>query len=291
MSELNELAARLLADGAVKVVLGYEEGPVGVRPAFVTDPAKADSLIFDPRCVQNLAVYLNPRRSHVARMGKVAMVVKGCDAMAVAGLLRENQVKREDLVIIGVRCGGVVSCANTAAELTPDTVADRCQGCEVREPRLCDHLVLPLPPAPPVSTRRDDKLAELAGMPADERFAFWREHLDRCIRCNACREVCPMCFCVQCVGDKNQPQWIPTSATPEGTFMWQTTRVMHQAGRCVDCQECERACPADIPLSLLNRSVARNVEKRFDYTVSDDPGAATPMGCYRDDDDDEGTFL
>lgn len=80
MSELSELAAKLLAEGAVKVVLGYEEGPIGVRPAFVTDPAKAESLIFDSRCVQNLAVYLNPRRSHVAKMGKVAIVVKGCDA-------------------------------------------------------------------------------------------------------------------------------------------------------------------------------------------------------------------
>ena len=287
MNEMNELAARLLAEGAVKVVIGYEEGPVGVRPAFVTDHAEARSLIFDARCVQNLAVYLNPRRSHVAGLGKPAIIVKGCDAKAVAGLIRENQVNREDLVIIGVRCGGVVRCAGTAAELTPETVADRCRDCGVREPNLCDHLVLPLPPPPPKSTRREDMMAELAGMTAEERWAFWSEQMERCIRCNACREVCPMCFCVQCVAEKNQPQWIPTSPTTEGNVMWQITRVMHQAGRCVECQECERACPSDIPLGLLNTSVARNVEKRFQYKASDDPNAEAPMGNYRDHDEEE----
>ena len=42
MKELQELAAKLLADGAVQVVLGYEEGPRGVRPAFITDPRRPD---------------------------------------------------------------------------------------------------------------------------------------------------------------------------------------------------------------------------------------------------------
>jgi ferredoxin len=287
MNEINELAARLLAEGAVKAVIGYEEGPAVVRPAFVTDPAKAGTLIFDSRCVQNLAVYLNPRRSNVARLGKLAIIVKGCDARAVAGLIRENQVKREDVVIIGVRCGGVVRCAETSAELTPETVADRCQDCTVREPNLCDHLVLPLPPPPPKSTHRQERMAELEGMTAEERWAFWSNHMERCIRCNACREVCPMCFCVQCIAEKNQPQWIPTSPTTEGNVMWQMTRVMHQAGRCVDCQECERACPSGIPLGLLNSSVARNVEKRFNYKTSDNPDAETPMGNYRTDDEEE----
>lgn len=290
MSEMNELAAKLLSEGTVKVVIGYEEGPAGVRPAFIMDPAKTDTLIFDSRCVQNLAVYLNPRRSHVATLGKVAVIVKGCDSKAVAGLIREYQVKREDLVIIGVRCGGVVRRADMAAELTADTVSDKCQDCDVREPKFCDHLVLPLPAAPPMTTKRADKIAELLAMTADERWAFWSEQLERCIRCHACREVCPLCTCVQCIADKNRPQWIPTSATLQGDVMWQMTRVLHLAGRCVDCQECERACPLDIPLGLLTKYVAQMVEKRFDYKAGDDPNVAAPMGEYRTD-DEEGFIL
>ena len=66
MKELQDLARKLLGEGKVKVVIGYEEGPRGVRAAFVTAPEQADKLIFDTRCVHNLAAYLNPRRKHIA---------------------------------------------------------------------------------------------------------------------------------------------------------------------------------------------------------------------------------
>jgi len=34
MKELQDLARKLLNDGTVKVVIGYEEGARGVRPAY-----------------------------------------------------------------------------------------------------------------------------------------------------------------------------------------------------------------------------------------------------------------
>ncbi len=287
MSELCELAQKLLTGGSVKVVIGYEEGPRGVRPIFVTDPAQAGKLIFDTRCVQNLAAYLNPRRQHVTKLGKPAVVVKGCDARAVAGLIRECQIKRDDVVIIAVRCGGVVRDPASSPELRIDTVSDRCVGCDVREPKLFDHLIGILPPPPPQSSRREDKIAELVKMTPAERWAFWSEHLERCIRCHACREVCPMCFCVQCTADKSRPQWIEPSPTPPGNRAWQMMRILHQAGRCVDCLECERACPADIPLGLLAKYVAQAVERRFDYKSCDDPLVPAPMGAFSTDDEQE----
>jgi formate dehydrogenase (coenzyme F420) beta subunit len=287
MKELRELAQRLLADGSVNVVIGYEEGPRGVRPIFVTDLAQVEKLIFDVRCVQNLAAYLNPRRPHIAKLGKAAVVVKGCDSRAVAGLIREVQIKREDVVIIAVRCGGVVRDPSQSPVLTTDTVSDRCAGCDVREPNLFDHLVGPLPPPPPQSTRREDKLSELAKMMPAQRWAFWSEHMDRCIRCHACREVCPMCFCVRCTADKTRPQWIESSPTPQNNRSWQMMRVLHQAGRCADCLECERACPADIPLGLLAKYVAQMVEQRFGYKSSDDPTLPAPMGDFSTDDEQE----
>ncbi len=296
MNEMRELARKLLADGTVKVVIGYEsvgtpgwpeEGPRGVRPSFVTDPAQVDRLVFDSRCVQNLAAYLNPRRTHLATLGKAAVVVKGCDARAVAGLVREGQVKRESVVLIGVRCGGVVRDPRSGPGLTEDDVSDRCQGCEDREPKLADHVLGPMPPAPPVTTRRADRLAAIDKMSQAERWEFWKETLSRCVRCYACREICPMCFCVQCVADKNRPQWIDNSPTPRGNVAWHMTRALHQAGRCADCLECERACPEGIPLGLLGRHVARSVERRFGYRVSADPAVPAPMGVYRSDDEEE----
>ncbi|MGA8732185.1 MAG: hypothetical protein WB608_25740 [Terracidiphilus sp.] len=290
MPELQDLARKLLSEDTVKVVIGYEEGPRGVRPAFITDPAQADKLIFDNRCVQNLAGYLNPRRKQIAVLGKPAVVVKGCDARSIAGMLRENQITRESVVIIAVQCSGVLENPGVESdvELTSENVSVRCGGCDVCEPKLFDHFIKATKSAaPPVNTKRTEQLAVLAKMTPAERWEFWSQELSRCIRCHACREACPMCFCVQCTAEKGTPLWIDSSSTPRANRAWQTMRVLHQAGRCVDCLECERACPEHIPLGLLARYVADSVERRFDYKACDDPSVAAPMGIYRTDDDEE----
>jgi len=190
-------------------------------------------------------------------------------------------------VVLAVHCGGVVSDPAMSAELTSETVSDRCDGCDVREPKLFDHLLGAMPPAPPQNTRRAEKIAELKKMTVEGRWAFWQEQLSRCIRCHACREVCPNCFCVTCRAEQNSPQWIEPSATPRANTAWQMMRVLHQAGRCVDCLECERACPVDIPLGLLNKHMADVIEQRFGYKSCDDPTVPAPMGIYRSDDAEE----
>jgi len=287
MKELQELAAKLLTDGAVQVVIGYEEGPRGVRPAFITDPAQAGRLVFDARCVQNLATYLNPRRKHIVQLGKSAVVVKGCDARAIAGLIRERQIARESVVVIAVRCGGVLQRPAENAALNSETISVRCAGCDVREPKLYDYLLGELPPEPPVNAARSEQIAKLEKMTPAERRNFWNEEFSRCIRCYACREACPMCFCVQCMADKAEPQWIDPSPTLESNRAWQMMRVLHQAGRCVDCLECERACPENISLGLFSRYIADAVEKRFEYKACDDPAVAPPLGVFSTEDGEE----
>jgi ferredoxin len=287
MNELQETARKLLSDGTVNVVIGYESGPRGVRAAFITAPEQADKLIFDTRCVQNLATYLNPRRTQITRLGKAAVVVKGCDARAVAGVIREKQIERANVVILAMRCGGVLQHPESDTPLNADTVSVRCANCKVREPKLFDYLLGELPPEPPVNTLRIEQIAALEKMTPSERWNFWSGQLSRCIRCHACREACPMCFCVKCTAEKSQPQWIDPSSTLQANRAWQTMRVLHQAGRCVDCLECERACPEHIPLSLLVGYVAEAVERRFDYVASDDPSVPAPFGVYRTDDDEE----
>jgi len=271
----------------VNAVLGYEAGPRGVRPVFVLEITDCDRLIFDHRCVHNLAAYLSPRRTHVAALGRLGVVIKGCDARAVAGLIRESQLKREDVVLIGVRCGGVVLDPSEPGELNSRNLASRCIGCDIQEPALADQRVGEAKPVPKSGQSRDARLAEIESKSAEERLALWTALLSRCTRCHACRQVCPMCFCERCVTDKTQPTWIENSPHSRGNFAWHLTRALHLAGRCVDCGECERACPSQIPLGILNRKVAQIVLRRYGYAVSDDPSKQVPIGAFRLDDGEE----
>ena len=53
-------------------------------------------------CKTNLARYLPKRKE------KTAIVAKGCDSRALVELIKENQIARDQLVIIGVPCEGLV---------------------------------------------------------------------------------------------------------------------------------------------------------------------------------------
>jgi ferredoxin len=172
--------------------------------------------------------------------------------------------------------------------LTPETVAPRCFGCDNREPRLVDHLVgeaQPEPPAPLLSL--DERVAALDALTPEQLWEYWTAQFDKCVRCYACRQVCPLCVCERCVADKSRPQWIETASHPRGNFSWNVTRALHLAGRCVGCGECERFCPSGIPLATINRKLQLVVEERYGYRVADDPELKAPIGDFRLDDQQE----
>ena len=287
MQELVNLARKLLEEKQVAAVLGYERGRLGVRPAFVTESAGCERLIFDQACVHNLAAFLSKRRTHVSTLGRLAVVIKPCDARAVAGLIRESQIQREDVLLIGVRCGGVAGDPSATALLSSETVAPRCVGCETREPSLADYVIGETKTLPAGGPSRVQRISEIEAMKPEERLALWTGLFSRCTRCYACRQVCPMCFCERCIAEKTQPAWIESSPHPRSNFAWNITRALHLAGRCVDCGECERACPSQIPLGLVNRKVAQIVRDRYRYMVSDDPSKPAPVGTYQLDDAQE----
>ncbi len=292
---LREQVAALLHDGRVRVVAGYARGslPGQMVPAFATDRAGAEALEWNERCAANLAVYLPRLLSRGARPaggppaagdGKVGIVIKSCDAKSVVGLMRENQLDREQVVLIGVPCTGMWEEGKLAA---------KCYACADAVSPLADVIITPDPTgaAGPgeravAADPRDAEIAALQALPATERWDFWQRQFDRCLRCYACRAVCPLCYCETCVADKNQPQWVPVSIDGSGNTAWNVTRAMHLAGRCIDCDACTRACPADIRLDLLNRRISDQIEHSFGYRPAADASVSPPLATYQPSDPD-----
>ncbi len=101
---IKAMAKELLERGEVTGVLGFKKGarPLSTEPFLATTPEEADALFWDVNCRLNLAAYLKKE------MGKVAIVAKGCDSRNIVTHIVENRINRQDLVIIGVPCTGMI---------------------------------------------------------------------------------------------------------------------------------------------------------------------------------------
>ena len=309
---MRDTAARLLNDKEVALVLGYEAGSVSFRtaPAFIQHAEDASRLVWNPFCTNNLATYLPELKG----VGRIAVMAKGCDARSIATLIQEHQIPREQVMILGIPCVGMIDGERllvagergpgTTVTCGPDgmlTVASaggqrtvplsevlqgRCTNCDHHVPSVADEVLGDAPAPIQASGDAFGAAAELAGRSAEERRAFWRERFERCIRCYACREVCPACYCRTCFLDKPAPRWTSKANTLEDTWMFHAVRAFHLAGRCVSCGECERACPMDIPLTLMNRMLTHEVQVKFGYTAGLQIDGIPPLGTFESHDPD-----
>ncbi|MDD2853777.1 MAG: 4Fe-4S dicluster domain-containing protein [Desulfuromonadaceae bacterium] len=282
-------AQRLLSTGEVSAIVGYASArrTGAVQPIVINDADSAAQLVFTSASVNNLAVYLTTAKKEIPKTGKIGIVVKGCDLKALVGLMGEFQLKRENLYLIGVPCVGVLaSTVQPAVELTSETIAPKCRECDAHLPTGCDFVPdVALPPMVPLETKYATEIARLEALTPAGRWAYWQEQFAKCIKCYACRQVCPFCFCEQCLCDRNKPQMVETTPRPSGNTAWHIVRAMHLAGRCAGCAECERACPMDIPLNLLNRKMAKELKELFEYEAGLEVNESGPLATFTDKDD------
>ena len=273
--QIRDKAKELLERGTVECVIGYERATDGssARPLFVYEPEEVDRLIFDQTCTHNLVKYLLNKKDKTT-----GIIVKACDSRALNLLLNEKQIEREKVFIIGVVCPGMVE---TKWNQVSQRLQPRCQLCRQHTPLNYDFLVgePPAEEAPPAEAYAD--VAEIEAKPVAERQAFWSEQSKRCIRCYACRQVCPGCYCSECFVEQLQPSWVGIRIAPAENEIWQTIRAFHLAGRCSGCNECERVCPVDIPLSLLNRKLEKEVWELFDFQAGLSAEAVPPFATFK----------
>ena len=266
--QIRAKAKELLEAKQVDCVIGYGIGSrAQVRPIFVREPGDAERLVWNPGCTHNLVTYLHDKRKP-AKKGepppRVAIVVKPCDSRALNVLIAENQIDRARVFVIGVACEGIANGAGFASsENMPIKLQARCERCSERTPVVCDTLI-----GEPVKvTTQDDfgDVAKLEAMAPEERVAFWLAQYDRCIRCYACRQVCPGCYCSVCMFERDDSTWVGIATGVKEKEFFHLGRAYHLAARCVGCNECERVCPMELPLSLLNRKLAKEVQDLFSY--------------------------
>jgi ferredoxin len=275
IEQLRAEAKELLEKGEVKVVMGYGRGTNDktATPLFITNPARVGELVFDPFCYNNLMTFVT--RDEHKLLGKPAVVARECDMKATIVLVQEDQIKADGIILLSVSCD----------EAGRDGAECRFNGAmtvaEAEEWLKKNHR------AKELSAEKLARVEELEKMSDAERWAFWAKEFERCIKCYACRQACPLCYCRQCIVEKNQPQWVPASSHPLGNMSWNIVRAFHLAGRCIDCGECERACPVGIPLLALNRALQKEVKRAFDYVSGYDSTGKPVMASFKKDDDEE----
>lgn len=277
------------------------------RPIFVRNPDEIVNLIWSSFCVQNLTGYLVkvPAVQSGDKAKKVGICVRGCDSRSLIALIQENLVARDTLMVFGLPCKGTVdwrrlsqraglfgakSCrfegealliedADGTHEFQPEEyLARRCLRCTHPNPLLYDVLL-----GEPVVTRvtaegayRD--VENLDSLEVEGRLSYWQEELDRCIRCYACRNACPLCICQdRCIAETREPKWLTQYMGLPEKFLFHFIHALHLAGRCTECGECERVCPMEIPVTLMKEKLGRILHDLSGYEAGIDPDATPPL--------------
>jgi formate dehydrogenase subunit beta len=233
-NKLRQTASELLAGKKVDVVIGYELGtlPLTATPVFVTKPEDAERLVFNSLCTQNLAKYVHDiitqnrdaqrRLKPEERKQKVVGVVaRGCTTRSIVLNLQERQYAREELLIIGVPCGGYIDSKKLTAALNGEEIlegalvgdkitvktpagernlptalllAENCATCAYNNPVIAD-VSLGEPAAAADSAAEFKKVDDFAALSTAERWDYFSKDMAKCVRCYACRNACPSCYC------------------------------------------------------------------------------------------------
>ena len=304
----------LLENGTVDRVLGWKKGdlPYNPEPAFFNNADELSEFVYDGFCGANLSKYMIAAS---ALEGKTLVLLKPCDSYSFVQLMKEHRVDREKAYIIGIGCKGKLDIERIKAEgvkgieaisgaeidsacdtlkiatiygdktvAYKDAMLERCHVCKGKEHRIYDELALES--ADTLDSERFQGVEAIENMTSEQKFEFFKSELSKCIRCNACRNVCPACSCRKCVFDSTKFDSAQKANVDEfEEKMFHIIRAVHVAGRCTDCGECSRVCPQGIPLHLFNRKFIKDINAYYgEYQAGNNVEDETPLTDFTFDD-------
>jgi len=285
--KIRKRARELLAEGKVDAFVGYRLGSVPLmnQPVMIKRPEDTEQLVWDSNCCLNLANYLTKRQE------RIGIVANGCNSRNIVIHITENQIKREQLYILGIPCEGtldhrailramgekeLISYAEQGDSFTvkanglektfkkTDFLRTNCKTCQHKNPVIYDELLGELVPE---NTNVDpySDVRAIENQSSEKKWEFFRNLISKCLRCYACRNACPLCYCPTCFVDESKPQWVGKSIDPTDTMTFHILRAFHCAGRCTDCGACERVCPVAIPMRQFTKKLNKDAKELFNW--------------------------
>jgi formate dehydrogenase subunit beta len=343
-----------LENKIVDAVLAVKKGVdlYDAVPTIITDPAEIGQTAGSLHCGTLLLAKLVKKYLDSAENMRLGVTVKGCDAMGLYELAKRNQVNLDNVLMIGVNCGGSVSPVTARKMIAdkfgvdPNSVVkeeidkgqfiivtedgqhkgismdeleeegygrrSNCRRCKMKIPRQADlacgnwgvigdkagkatfvevcsekgaNLLDAAAKAGAIATEpANPKGIEIRGKVENamlklgdkwraryfeglgegkERLQKMMEDTSRCIKCYACIENCPICYCEECSTKKTY--LVPPGELPP-PFMFHLIRFAHISDSCVNCGQCEENCPMEIANSLYMHSLQTDMEKMFGHT-------------------------
>jgi len=309
IDKIKEISTRLLNEGTVDMVIGYKEGtiPMMTSPFAAHNADDVEKFIWSSHCCANLANYLMDMK------GKAAVIAKGCDCRSIVNHIAEGKVKREDIFIIGVPCTGMMERqtistlfgaeVETIDEQDDGTVIvggsgreekyqkaellrSNCKVCVHRNPVLYDEIVTD-PVEVPADIDRFVEVEKIEALEVNERWEYFEELVSTCIRCYACRDSCPTCYCPTCFVDEAQPQWLGKSDEEPDVMTFHILRAFHTAGRCTDCGACVSSCPMGIDMRAFTKKLEKDCLDLWEWEAGQTSDVRPALETFLPDDPEE----
>ena len=322
--QLQEIVQKLIAQKEIDLLIGYERGsvPLTSRPLFIkvkgvnVPESLVAKLVWNSFCANNLAAFLpkyfegNPFSKKKLPKPKIGIVAKGCDLRSIVALLKEKQALRDHLVLIGVPCQGMIDKRKVEALVAGEEITEyaeqagilnittkggktasfqkeavlqeACLECRYPMPEGTDYLI-----AGAAKTPGDggyQKIQAVEARTPQERWQYFEQEMSKCIRCYACRQACPTCWCKECFAEQMDLKWIGASPQISDNMIFHLIRILHQAGRCVECDACYRACPMGVDLRTFTKKIGKDVAALFAFCPDFNLETIPPISTFREND-------